>query len=184
MPREKLYKVEAPGGKVHYASLSSDPDRLVPLYDPYCNHRTWLGDYWGKTWTETSKPVTCGNCLRAIGSVDLPLTEKLINLGNEIHQFKITQHKKFHELAKECPHRLIVMSDMFCEDDEDDDVEEHIFSCEHTKCKDSYEWWCHPMNCPHMALIHGFGELFKPNEKEIKDYEDSRRVKEDQTPRS
>ena len=177
MLRSELLRVKSPTGKVHYAYLDGVDKNKVKIYQPYCNHRTWLGDYWGKRWRQTDEPVTCGNCLSAIGSVDLPLTEKLINLGNEIRQSKIAQYKKFLGLAKECPLRKIVISDYFSGYDED--KLEHVFSCEHPECKRSFEWWCHPMNCPHMALVHGFGGISKPNEKEIKDYEDSRRTKKD-----
>jgi len=180
MSDPNLCRVKSPTGKVHYAYLI-DKDKGVPIYDPYCNSRAWLGDYWGKRWVPTDEPVTCGNCLSAIGSVDLPPAEKLINLGNEIRQSKIAQHKKFLGFAKECPLRKIEISDMFSgyDEEDEDDEGEYVFSCEHSKCKDSWEWWCHPMNCPHMALVHGLGEISKPDEKEIKDYEDSRRTKKD-----
>lgn len=62
MPRTKLIHAEAPNGKVHYATEGVYAEDYV---DPYCNHRTWIGDYWGKRWKKTDKPVTCKNCLSA-----------------------------------------------------------------------------------------------------------------------
>ena len=67
---EKEYKVMSPTGKVHYAWLTHE-DKGVRIFDPLCNHRNWIGDYWGKKWGEVdqSTPVTCKNCLSAAGEL-------------------------------------------------------------------------------------------------------------------
>lgn len=101
-------------------------------------------------------------------------TKKLNDLGENIRQTGANHHKKFNELAKGCPHRSIVISDMFSDDDEG----EHMFSCNHPERKDSFEWWCYLISCPHTGATHPT-KMAKPSKKEIKDYEDSRRTKED-----
>lgn len=58
-----LVHVESNTGTVHLAWPGSWKDES--LVDPYCNARTWLGDYWGKRWPVTDKPVTCKNCIAA-----------------------------------------------------------------------------------------------------------------------
>lgn len=55
----KMIKVKSPSGKVHWADELFKEGKV----DPYCNHRQWVGDYWGKPWKKTDEPVTCGNCL-------------------------------------------------------------------------------------------------------------------------
>lgn len=67
-PSNYLSKVKSPTGKVHYAQLTHK-DKGVEFYDPHCNHRNWLGDYWGKKWVPVSDDVevTCKNCLSARG---------------------------------------------------------------------------------------------------------------------
>lgn len=182
MSHEKLVKVKAPHGKVHYAYLNDNP--ADSLYDPYCNHRSWIGDYWGKKWTETNEPVTCGNCLSAIknNGPALPLAAALSNLGEEMRQTKTAQLKKFLELSRECPHRTVVISDIFTEGEKD----EYLFACE--KHKSSFEWLCSPINCSCLGkTIQNTWyskTMERPNEKEIKDYEDSRRAKKDKASRS
>lgn len=47
-------------GKVHYVSTGYWQGSKV---EPFCNCRSWVGDYWGKKWDLTDKPVTCKNCL-------------------------------------------------------------------------------------------------------------------------
>jgi hypothetical protein len=47
-------------GKVHYVTTGCWQEGKV---EPFCNCRSWLGDYWGKKWKLTDKPVTCKNCL-------------------------------------------------------------------------------------------------------------------------
>ena len=71
--RPPLEKAISPSGKVHYvASFTSGlwkngnvgPHRVLPLL---CDHRKWIGDYWGQTWSIVDKTmaVTCGSCIRA-----------------------------------------------------------------------------------------------------------------------
>lgn len=47
-------------GKVHYVTTGGWQDGKV---DPFCNSISSAGDYWGKKWKLTDKPVTCKNCL-------------------------------------------------------------------------------------------------------------------------
>lgn len=60
-PKHYRWKVRpSDKGKVHWALKDGK------TFDPYCNHMTWRGDYWGKSWEEVDPDteVTCGNCLR------------------------------------------------------------------------------------------------------------------------
>ena len=69
--KDDLVKVQSPTGKVHYAYLDFMDKEDVKIYDPLCNHRCWIGDYWGKKWAlvDNSKEVTCKNCLSANGDL-------------------------------------------------------------------------------------------------------------------
>ena len=56
----KLIHAESSTGTVH---LAYEGHFIGDKYDPYCNQRSWIGDYWGKKWKKTDKPVTCKRCL-------------------------------------------------------------------------------------------------------------------------
>ena len=67
-----LRKVQSsPEGKVHYAEVAHKA-KGVELFNPHCNHRSWIGDYWGKKWTPMpdDTKVTCKNCLSAAGELN------------------------------------------------------------------------------------------------------------------
>lgn len=59
-------KATSPTGKVHYVTTGLWKNGNV---EPLCNHKQWLGDYWGKKWKKVDKdtPVTCKNCLAVAG---------------------------------------------------------------------------------------------------------------------
>lgn len=176
--KSDLVNLLSPTGKVHYGYLDFVDKKKVKIYQPYCNHRTWIGDYWGKRWVQTAKPVTCGNCLSAIrANTNCAFDEKLNNLGEEMRRAKGTLYDRFVKLSKECPSRKIVTSDMFSANEE----EEYVFSCAHTQHDNSYEWWCHPTSCP-LIGPERLTEINKPTKKEIEHYENFSRVKKDQTP--
>lgn len=56
----KLKRAITNTGKVHYVNTGCWQEGKV---EPFCNCKSWLGDYWGKKWKLTDKPVTCKNCL-------------------------------------------------------------------------------------------------------------------------
>lgn len=58
--KNKYKKAITDTGKVHYVTTGYWQDGKV---DPFCNFRSWIGDYWGQGWKLTDKPVTCKNCL-------------------------------------------------------------------------------------------------------------------------
>jgi len=59
----KLKKAITNTGTVHYVTTGCWQDGKV---EPFCNCRSWVGDYWGKKWDLTDKPVTCKNCLSSM----------------------------------------------------------------------------------------------------------------------
>ena len=93
MPEGYLRKVQpSPEGKVHYAEVAHKT-RGVELFNPLCNHRSWIGDYWGKKWVPVSDDteVTCKNCLSARGEL---VREVKVELKG--HRIIIERHlKKF-----------------------------------------------------------------------------------------
>jgi len=183
MPYKDLVKVKSSTGKVHYAYLDFVDKEKVKIYQPYCNHRNWIGDYWGKRWVPTDEPVTCGNCLKSIGHEDLSLVEKLINVGEEMRQSKTALLKKFLKLSKGCPFRKVLIHRI----DSVADKRYYAFKCVNPGIEDrQFGWSCAPSNCPHIGHLSGSEWAYeieeKPNEKEIEDYEDPSRIKEDQTP--
>jgi len=174
-----LVKVKSPTGKVHYAFLDFVDKKKVKIYQPYCNHRCWIGDYWGKRWVKTDEPVTCGNCLKSIGCENLSLSENLVNLGSEIRQSETALLEKFLKLSKECEFRKVTC---YCRSVVG--LKRYSFRCTNPGLEDpAFGWSCGPSNCPHIGHLSGSEWAYdiaeKPNEQEIKDYEDSSRVKKD-----
>jgi hypothetical protein len=75
----ELFHAESSTGTVHFASDGGFKDNKV---DPYCNQRQWVGDYWGKKWARTDKPVTCKRCIAsAIKEGIMPAPKKRLTLG-------------------------------------------------------------------------------------------------------
>lgn len=64
----------SPTGKVHYAEVAHKA-KGVEFFNPLCNHRNWIGDYWGKKWTPMpdDTKITCKNCLSAAGELDIEI---------------------------------------------------------------------------------------------------------------
>ena len=93
MSRSYLRKVKSPTGKIHYAEVAHK-EKGVEIFDPYCNHRNWIGDYWGKKWVSVTDDteVTCKNCLSARG--ELPCKVEIISRSHRTNQ-EIKIVKKF-----------------------------------------------------------------------------------------
>jgi hypothetical protein len=104
----ELFHVESPTGKVHLASDGGYKDDKV---DPYCNQRQWVGDYWGKAWKKTDKPVTCKRCMASA------IKEGIVDPGDIIIQISASlasgvkttlkmRKEDLHALRKEIDKKL------------------------------------------------------------------------------
>jgi len=174
--KQELVKVVTGTGKVHLAYAGAWKNGNV---DPLCNYMSWRGDYWGQPWgllADQNIAVTCKNCLKADNKNSL--IGKLANLGNEMRATKTTLMKKFLELSKGCEFRKITCYYRSHEETR------YAFKCTNPNLEDpSFNWGCGPGACPHIGHLTGAEWEYeieqKPNKEEIKDYENSRRTKED-----
>jgi len=91
-------KAKSHTGKVHYVSNIWGDGQI----DPLCNHRTWIGDYWGKQWELTDEDVTCLNCIKVATRMGVhtqmvdtkPTKKKRLTIGCRARIFTIKEIPK------------------------------------------------------------------------------------------
>lgn len=182
----KLVNVITSTGKVHLAYIGGWKNGNV---DPFCNYMSWRGDYFGQPWEvlkDQSAEVTCKNCLRLYNSHTI--AGKLANFGNEMRTTKTQRLKKFLELSKGCKFRKVTRHNnnsfnLY----RSHNYSSYIFKCNNPDFEKSISSSaCGPDVCPHvgcsLSLEWEYKIKEKPSKKEVEDYENSRRVKKDQTP--